>query len=240
MGLDYECTARRLVVTFGDSSLLILHWHFLHVVDYSLRATRANTDFPSNRLAVGESVLRHNDAIPGRRGPSSRPACRSVPYLWLLHSNPTSLLFPRVFIDLQPERSADKDLERERKTHGWPESLQGYRSHFRGLPSPAPTLANRSIGASPVGSSPVIAFSQYAAEARQCRNYSPTGRTGTAFGAASRTRASTSELFILCRDASVVLPIPATSSPHGSFNFSGEGRSGVLPPWRMSKSSARR
>ncbi len=101
-----------------------------------------------------------------------------------------SSLFPRVFIDSQSERSADKYLERWRKTHGRPESLQGYHSRSHGLPSPYPTtpdiLVDRPIGASPVGSSPVIPFSQYVAEARQRRIYSPTRRTSTAFGAASR------------------------------------------------------
>ncbi len=135
----------------------------------------------------------------------------------------SSLLFPRVFIDLQPERSADKDLERERKTNGRSESLQGYHSHFRGLSSPSPTLVDRPIGASPVGSSSVIPFSQYVADVRQRRIYSSMGRIGTAFGAASRTRTSTSELFALRRDA-LAFPIPATSSPHGSSDFSDEGR----------------
>ena len=66
----------------------------------------------------------------------------------------------------------------------------GYHSRSHGLPSPYPTipdiLVDRPIGASPVGSSPVIPFSQYVAEARQRRIYSPTRPTSTAFGAASR------------------------------------------------------
>ncbi|KAI0267905.1 hypothetical protein BGY98DRAFT_938473 [Russula aff. rugulosa BPL654] len=129
--------------------------------------------------------------------------------------------------------SSDKVSCREKITHSRSESpkesFQGHEpvshslpsSHFTVQGTPGFGITHRSIDTSPVAIPPVISYFPYLEDVRQRRNYSPTGRNGTGFGAASPnlvTRASASAPFTSRRDASATLPSPATSSPHRSLD----------------------
>jgi hypothetical protein len=126
------------------------------------------------------------------------------------------LLIPRPSIDFKPERSANKDLNLEKKPFAWSDSLQS-DSGSHSLPSPpltahgAPSvgIVNQSIGASPAMHFP------YIGDARQRPS---TRRTGSGTGATRpglSTRASTSALL--------------ASRRYGSFELSDEGQSGAAP-----------
>jgi hypothetical protein len=123
-------------------------------------------------------------------------------------------------------------------THGRSESpkepLQGHEPASYGFPSPYFTLqgtpgvgmTDRPIDTPPFAIPPVIPNSPYPEDVCQRRIYSPTGRTGTGFGSARSnvvTRASASAQFTSRRDVPVVLPSPATSSPHRSFDSRDQG-----------------
>jgi hypothetical protein len=114
------------------------------------------------------------------------------------------------------------------------ESLQGHKpvshsfpsSHFTVQGIPGVGITDRSIDTSPFGFPPVIPNFPYLEDVCQRRIYSPTGRTGTGFGAARPnpvTPASTSAPFTSRTDASAALLSPASSSPHRSFDSRDRG-----------------
>jgi hypothetical protein len=91
--------------------------------------------------------------------------------------------------------------------------------------TPGVDITDRSIDTSPFVIPPVIPYFPYPEDARHHGTYTPTGRTGTGYGASGpylATRASTSALFTLRRDASPAasdaLPSPATGSLRRSFD----------------------
>jgi hypothetical protein len=145
------------------------------------------------------------------------------------------LLIPRASIDLQPESSADKVLDHERKTFVSPQST-GPRS--RSLPPRQTTLQgtagvgilDRPIDTSSFAISPVVPYIPYMGDPHQRRTYTSRKRTGSGFSAARPsllTRASTGTLFTSPIDAPTVLPEPVISSSYGSSDLSDEGQSGA-------------
>ena len=147
----------------------------------------------------------------------------------------TSLLIPRAFTDLEPERSTDKVLDGERKAYGRrSESPQSYDSGSHSPPSPLPTTQATPIGTPPPTISPVMPYFPFVGDPRQRRvNTSTTlsskRRTGSGLSATwpnLETAESTPG-----RDAPTILPNPAivSESPRGSFDLRDEGQSGASP-----------
>jgi hypothetical protein len=152
----------------------------------------------------------------------------------------SSVLIPRVSIDLQPESSGNNVLDRERKTRVRSPSPQRYVSGSHGVssryltvqgtPSHGVGITDRSIG-----TFPSTIYPPYMGDARQRR---PTRRIDSGFSATRQrqslvTRAGTSGLFTSRRDVPTVLlnPMIPAISPivYGSLDPGGEGKSGAAP-----------
>ena len=161
-----------------------------------------------------------------------------------------SLLIPRASIDLQPESSADKILDHERKTdYVRSESPQSSEPGSHSLPPRRPSLQSTvSMGIlDRPDSPPLFPISPvsytgipYMGDARQRRTFTSPRRTSSGFSAirpSPLTRESTGTLFTSRRDtpAAVPVPEPVISSSYEFSDLSDEGQSGgesSSPPGR--------
>lgn len=143
----------------------------------------------------------------------------------------SSLVVPRASADLQPERSVDKVLDCEKKTHVRSTSLQSYESGSLGVLSPSlhPTVQVTSGVGTMDQSFGAFSSTPYMGGARQRRL---TGRIDLGFSAPMQSleaRASTGEPFMSRRNVPTVLLNPAISSIYGSIDPRDEGQSGAAP-----------
>ena len=149
----------------------------------------------------------------------------------------SSLLIPRAFIDLRPERSVDRVLDDDRKTYVRSESPQSYDSSSHGFPSHHPTVQGttgvgfmeRSIATSPLAIRPAIPYSPMD-DAHPRRTHPSTRRAGTdpGFGATRPSfGVSTSATLASRRDTRTGFLDSAISSPFGSPDLGDEGQSGA-------------
>jgi hypothetical protein len=141
-----------------------------------------------------------------------------------------SLLIPRVFIDLRPERPDNVGLDDERKSPVRSDSPQSYDSGFPGFPSLHPTVQGTpGVRIMRTSTSP-SAIRRPIRGAHPRHSYPPAVRIGTNPGPiATRPslEASTSEVPTPLRHVPTVPSNLAISSPYGSPDLSDEGQSGT-------------
>ena len=145
----------------------------------------------------------------------------------------SSLLIPRISIDLQPDRPEDYLLlDCESTAYARSESPERYGPASPNISTLYPTAVGTGAGVkimdrsasttSSLAIPPVIPYFSYMGDARQRRTYSSTRRTGSRFSATGLgqfevTGASTGAL-LTSHHAPAYLP-NITSSPRGSFNI---------------------
>ena len=191
----------------------------------------ANQTLPSG----DSSGISHRLALGSTPGPAKLPASEGGNDF----ERGSSLLIPRISIDLQPDRPEDYLLlDCERTTYARSESPERYgppspNLNISTLHPPAMTVQGTGAGigimdrsgstTSSLAISPVIPYFSYMGDARQRRTYSSTRRTGSRFSATGPghvTGASTGALLTSHRDATTFLPNTIiTSSPRGSFDI---------------------
>ena len=144
-------------------------------------------------------------------------------------------LILRASIDLQPDHSTDKVLDRERETYVRSDSPQRDELGSRSLPSPHATVPGTTgvgIMDRPTATSSSAVYFPYTGDARQrrstTRRWTDSGFSGTRPSRASPvTRASTSVLSTSRRDSPTVLPKnpnPAIGSSYELFDLSDKGQ----------------
>ena len=193
------------------------------------RKTSVSVNLPSSSELRGASIQRgfaSESTVVSDRGLSSGTQTSEGGFGFGCAS---SLLIPRAFIDLQPDHSTDKVLDRERETYVRSDSPQRDELGSRSLPSPHATVPGVGIMDRPTVTSSSAVYFPYIGDARQrrstTRRWTDSGFSGTR--PSSVTRASTSVLSTSRRDLHTVLPKnpnPAIGSSYGLFDLSDDGQ----------------